>query len=342
MGSGVSLRLLPEISVGMMFIRQKVCWIWLWVGVSLFVLGATPALAWNQAGHATVAAIAYERLTPRVRARVDMILKQHPEYAEWTRDVPPEQAAFMAFLRASYWVDDIKFDRRQGFSDREPPPSTHPAYPDMRVHGTWHYINRPLAAPGVAIPPNFQIVATDGGALGKIVEIEDILRHSPPESPRQAYYLAWLIHLVGDVHQPLHTVARCSKNNPQGDQGGNLFIVRPTVETPLDGPYKPNLHAFWDSAALGTFALSDIQALARGLSRKRPSRQQMTAPPVRWLDESTQLARDVVYQAGNDDTPEPPVLSEAYKARAQAVARERVRMAGFRLAAMLNRLYDRP
>jgi hypothetical protein len=327
-----------------MLIRQKACrsgW-WLWVGVCWFALGTTPVLAWNQAGHATVAAIAYGQLHPLVRARVAAILRQHPEYAEWTRDVPPEQSSFIAFLSASYWVDDIKFDRRQGFSDREPPPSTHPAYPDMRVHGTWHYVNRPLAAPGVTIPPDFQIVAPDGGALGKIVEIEDILRHSPPDSPRQAYYLAWLIHLVGDVHQPLHTVARCSKNNPQGDQGGNLFIVRPTAGTPLDGPRKPNLHAFWDNAALDTFSLPAIQALAQELSRKRPSRQQIAAPPVRWLDESTQLARDLVYQAGQDDTPEPPVLSDAYKSRAHTAARERVRLAGFRLAALLNQLYDRP
>ncbi|MFQ3580463.1 S1/P1 nuclease [Chloracidobacterium validum] len=299
-------------------------------------------LAWNQAGHATVAAIAYAHLTPRARARVDAILKQHPEYAEWTRDVSPAQASLAAFLSASYWVDDIKFDRRQGFSDREPPPSVHLAYPDMRVHGTWHYLNRPLAAPGVSIPLDFQIVAADGGALGKIVEIEDILRHSSPDSPRQSYYLAWLIHLVGDVHQPLHTVARCSKNNPQGDQGGNLFIVRPTADTPLDGPRKPNLHAFWDNAALDELSLPAVQALARELARSRPARRHSLAPPTTWIDESAQLAKDVVYQAGDDDTPEPPVLSESYKMKAKAVARERVRLAGFRLAAMLNRLYDRP
>lgn len=302
---------------------------------------APSAWAWNQAGHATVAAVAYAQLTPRARARVDAILRRHPEYPEWTRDVAPEQAALVAFLSASYWVDDIKFDRRQGFSDREPPPSTHPAYPDMRVHGAWHYLNRPLAAPGVAVPPDFQIVASEGGALGKIVEFEDVLRHSPPDSPRQAYYLAWLMHLVGDVHQPLHTVARCSKNNPRGDQGGNLFIVRPTADAPLDGPYKPNLHAFWDDAALETFSLPAVQALARELSRVRPSRRAMTASPTDWIDESAQLARDVAYQAGLDDGPEPPALSDAYKARARAVARARVRLAGFRLAALLNRLYDR-
>ncbi|OYT73786.1 MAG: hypothetical protein CFK52_00010 [Chloracidobacterium sp. CP2_5A] len=301
-----------------------------------------PARAWNQAGHATVAAIAYAQLTPRARARVDAALKQHPEYPEWTRDAAPEQAALIAFLSASYWADDIKFDRRQGFSDREPPPSSHPAYPDMRVHSAWHYINRPLAVPGVTIPPGFQIVAPDGGALGKIVEIEDALRHSPPDSPLQAYYLAWLIHLAGDVHQPLHTVARCSKNNPNGDQGGNLFIVRPTADTPVDGPRKPNLHAFWDNAALETFSLPAVQALARELSRSRPSRRQATAPPTQWIDESAKLARDVVYQAGNDDTPEPPTLSEAYKAKARSVARSQARLAGFRLAALLNRIYDRP
>ncbi len=312
---------------------------WLaWLALWLLSLGATPAFAWNQAGHAAVAAIAYAQLTPRARARADAILQRHPEYPEWVRDIAPEQAALVAFLRASYWADDIKFDRRQGFSDRDPPPSAHPAYPDMRVHGTWHYLNRPVTAPGVAVPPDFQIVAPDGGALGKIVEFEDALRHSPPDSPRQAYYLAWLIHLVGDVHQPLHTVARCSKNNPRGDQGGSLFIVRPTPAAPLDGPYKPNLHAFWDNAALETASLSEVQALARELSRSRPARRQALAPPTQWLDESAKLAREVAYQAGLDDTPEPPTLSESYKARARAVARERVRLAGFRLAALLNRL----
>ncbi|MFQ3638615.1 MAG: hypothetical protein SNJ62_01205, partial [Chloracidobacterium sp.] len=65
-----------------MFSRRSQRW-WLWIGLCLFGWGwsATSVLAWNQAGHATVAAIAYAHLTPRARARVDAILKQHPEYA---------------------------------------------------------------------------------------------------------------------------------------------------------------------------------------------------------------------------------------------------------------------
>src|SRR5271156_1332522 len=76
---------------------------------------APPASAWNATGHRLVAAIAYDRLTPKTRARVDALIRQHPDYEKlFLRDAPAEPAARAraAFIAAAVWPDNIKGDPR--------------------------------------------------------------------------------------------------------------------------------------------------------------------------------------------------------------------------------------
>src|SRR5882757_2823224 len=76
---------------------------------------APPATAWNATGHRLIAAIAYDRLKPKTRARVDALIRQHPDYEKiFLRDAPTEPAARAraAFIAASVWPDQIKGDPR--------------------------------------------------------------------------------------------------------------------------------------------------------------------------------------------------------------------------------------
>ena len=66
------------------------------------------ASAWWDEGHMQIAAVAYDRLTPAVRERVDFLIKLNPEYASWVAGHPPRKAAQYAFARAAVWADDIK------------------------------------------------------------------------------------------------------------------------------------------------------------------------------------------------------------------------------------------
>src|SRR5580698_3292501 len=81
----------------------------------------SPAAAWTAAGHRIIAAIAYARLTPQARARVDALIKSHPDYDRFIHNAPSDAAARAraGFLAASVWPDDIKGDRRFWDDTRE-------------------------------------------------------------------------------------------------------------------------------------------------------------------------------------------------------------------------------
>src|SRR5215831_5086296 len=118
---------------------------------------ALPALAWNSAGHRVCAAITYDHLTPQARARVDELIRHHPDYATiLTRDSPPDPAARAraAFLTAATWPDLIRNDKRF-YDDAKPdamPTTKIDGFPDMKRHTKWHYIDVPYSPEGVWAP----------------------------------------------------------------------------------------------------------------------------------------------------------------------------------------------
>jgi hypothetical protein len=92
--------------------------------------------------------------------------------------------------------------------------------------------------------------------LSAINENQRILRSEAPPDQR-ATALAWLFHLVGDVHQPLHTAQMFTWDYPDGDRGGNEICVRVTADrTPL------NLHALWDGLITSTSNVSRLKRIA--------------------------------------------------------------------------------
>ncbi|HEX8833087.1 MAG TPA: S1/P1 nuclease, partial [Abditibacteriaceae bacterium] len=155
---------------------------------------ATTAHAWWDGGHMVVAQIAHTRLEPKVRARVDALVGQGAQPRNNT------------FVTAACWPDDLK---------------------DYNVHAydTWHYTNLPLVLTGGKPPkvqPNIDILWAMNQCVNAIKK-----RKPNPKYPNReilatpdiekARALRFLIHLVGDVHQPLHSTTLYSAAHPHGD-----------------------------------------------------------------------------------------------------------------------------
>jgi len=148
----------------------------------------------------------------------------------------------------------------------------------------------------------------------------------------KSYDLVWLLHLVGDIHQPLHTVARIEKDQPNGDAGGNFVKC-------TDGQSKPgNLHGFWDDVLGSTGSNVDYQSViasANQLPKPSTGKAKIKDADV-WITESFNLAKSKVYKSPIGVGAGPFTLTEKYKTTAQTVAKQRAALAGARLGNLLN------
>jgi hypothetical protein len=147
----------------------------------------------------------------------------------------------------------------------------------------------------------------------------------------KSYDLVWLLHLVGDVHQPLHAASRFIQSQPQGDAGGNKVGIHCG-----SGCSAQELHTFWDSV-LGS---SEDPRAAINAARKLPKASAQLASisdDKAWAAESFKIAKASVYRWPIGVGGGPFTLSSAYKARALSIAKARVALAGARLARLLNR-----
>lgn len=209
---------------------------------------AAPVHAWNSAAHKVFAAITYDRLTPRARARVDELIRRHPDYAAiLTKDAPtePRARARAAFLTASTWPDIIRSDDRL-YDDTRPgakPTPALPGFPDTKKHTNWHYHDIPFSPDGTPLKPT-----AFPSALSELNRIMAEIAKPVNDPANPAYSLPWLLHLESDIHQPLHCVSRFTKSLPDGDAGGNGVFVNGS-----------NLHYYWDMA-LGTNESEDTIA----------------------------------------------------------------------------------
>jgi len=300
---------------------------------SLLFSIAPPAEAWNATGHRLIAAIAYDRLNPKARARVDALIRQHPDYEKiLLRDAPTDPAARAraAFIAASVWPDQIKGDPR--FYDETRPNASPtqllPGFPDMARHTIWHYYDTPYtpdgAEPGHQDPPHAL------SELNRIIPLIGTKADVPPTSASNpVYLLPWLEHIEGDVHQPLHCVSRFLKSMPKGDAGGNSVY--------LSGQHR-NLHSLWDGAAGSDLTDAYAAKYIAEATTAHPAPHHAGKKPEKWIAEGFRLAVSEVYTFGLETgTREHPItLPPGYEANAAKVAQQRIAIAGYRLAAVLN------
>ncbi|HEX7956150.1 MAG TPA: S1/P1 nuclease, partial [Pyrinomonadaceae bacterium] len=198
------------------------------VASTLLVVTLTaPAYGWGNVGHMAVAFVAYRRLRPATRARVDRLVALNPKIDEWRALLPRRTSAadrrMMLFMIAATWADQIKGDARyhsDGTHGGNVPPDDASAtrntgYDDFARHKYWHFVDLPFSPDGTPTQP-----PPVPNALTQIDAFRAVLASNRPDELK-SYDLVWLLHMVGDVHQPLHGTARFISADTDGDDGGN-------------------------------------------------------------------------------------------------------------------------
>ena len=299
---------------------------------------------WDATGHRAMAAIAYDRLRLPTRARVDEILRAHPDIGTLGANVNVNTPAGIreVFLRASVWPDQIRGDARfyQETDPNAQPTPLLPGYPTMARRAGWHYLSRSFATDGTpAIPLVEPNVATVFPSLA------ESLGDSALSTSLRAYSLSWIIHVVGDLHQPLHGTSRSAAAHPDGDAGGNEEWVQ------LRGFERDsiNLHAVWDGWVGRPSRNLPIDEVAAALARELPMAEghqddalivlrgaQLAATVRGWADESATLARYMAYELPPRTGNGPPVLTDAYVALGTRIARQRLALSAYRLTAVIE------
>jgi len=241
-------------------------------------------MGWGPEGHNLVARLADAFLTAAAREQVAEIL-----------------GPGVTLASVSSWPDQIRLSR----------PET----------GSWHYIDIPISLPHLDLKRD----CPQGDCV--IVKIEDfakVLGNPAAKLEQRREALMFIVHLVGDMHQPLH----CSDNH---DRGGN------EVQTNFFGQ-SMNLHSVWDSALLARMGEEDtlFAAFSNDLT---PERQKKWARGTveEWAEQAHQAAQKIVYGKLPEvasGSPEP--IGEAYERTADALIRQQIEKAGVRLAALLN------
>ncbi len=302
----------------------------------LSTINCPQTFAWNNYGHMAVASVAYHDLTPETKTRIKTLLKLNPYYKElWPADFPDEVAdddeeLMFYFMRAATWPDQIKSTESHRSSTRTRKAKAHGnnanavfGYNDPNIHRNWHYINVPIAVENVTLPsiprPNVQT---------QIAKCREVLA-SDASDKEKSYALVWLLHLVGDIHQPLHAVARIAAGENDDDKGGLDVSILP----------NENLHSTWDSALHQDEHPNEMLADAAVYATRLPKPEDGAVNQLdvqKWIDESVALAKSNVYVAPVGTDNGPFSLDRDYYKQAHKIAKSQVSLAGHRLAKILN------
>lgn len=286
--------------------------------LSIMLLTPSLSLGWGAGGHMMVASIGFKRLNPRAKAKANELLAIKIEPAAVT-------AKSTNFINAAHWADDLRpFTQFDHFK-------------------ALHFIDQPFSTDGTALPSG--VPETDN--IVKALEDNVNILKTSADKNAQAQALRFIIHFVGDIHQPLHCATRVTSANPTGDRGGNLVSIKIPG---TDGRLKTtNLHSYWDGG-IGTFPKTGANFAPPPLKLIGPATviamkgNPATAAGVKlddpfnyaaWAEESFNLARSTAYK-GMKNGIKP---SAAYNTASTKVARKRVAWGGYRLAALLNSIW---
>ncbi|OGT55569.1 MAG: hypothetical protein A3F14_04190 [Gammaproteobacteria bacterium RIFCSPHIGHO2_12_FULL_43_28] len=266
----------------------------------LFLLLPLPSQAWNALGHMVVATIAYQHLQPTVRDKID----------QFTPGFEAEYPQIKSFSQLAPWPDQLHLQRIETYSH-------------------WHYIDTPFSDDGT---PLTNTIDTDN-AVWAVNTIRQVIKNQHANPYERSRFLAFFIHIIGDLHQPLHTVSRLSKQHPDGDRGGNLYYIQYQNE-------RVRLHHAWDGG-LGLFehdsSTKNAENIAATITSHYPESffgaRASDINPTHWVDEGVENAKQYVYH-----TPEEEPISPTYLDSGNRVIEQETALAGYRLAALLNQL----
>jgi hypothetical protein len=275
----------------------------------------SPAAAWGYEGHRIVAAIARAYLTPAVLAKVDALLAADTDTLE-AHDM----------MSAATWADTYRASHRET--------------------AAWHFVDIELDHPDVKAAcfgdPAPAKPASAGPAQDCLINRTNAFAAelADPATPQAERIVAlkFVLHFVGDLHQPLHAA-------DNQDRGANC------VRLALGGARTTNLHSFWDTGLVNDLGpdpvavAATLRAQITPADKTRWERADATTSqpgdPMSWARESYQVAKRSVYvigaPAGCDASAAPLALPAGYEAASQAVVADQLKKAGVRLAQLLNR-----
>lgn len=300
-------------------------------------------LAWNATGHQLVARIAWEHMTPTTRQNVIMLLQKAPPDAclldllsSDTRPLEDRQREF--FMLVATWPDIVR-------------PKEEDTRPCIRFHQRdWHFINffweGFSGGTGSEAPEDSDIPVPELNAVDRLKLFRPLVACGTPQCgtplDERAMKLAWILHLVGDIHQPLHTSARVTPmgNEKEGDQGGNLFKLGV-------GSKALSLHSFWDGIInrsvkqkTGEKDLAYHDRVAQDImnlhSRATMSSRLLPIDFEAWSQEGLETTKRVVYPKSlrRGVIPDPDYQKKAFE-----IAQEAIALGGYRLAELLNQMF---
>lgn len=272
--------------------------------LALLCLGVAPAaFAWAALGHRMVGELAERHLDPAAKAEVARLLAGEPD---------PTLAG------VSNWADTLRGSDPERF----------------KATARWHYIN----AQGGGCAFDLARDCPDGNCVAAAIEAQRAIladTSQPLEARRDA--LKFIVHFVGDAHQPMHAGSR-------PDSGGNRFQV--SLRTPLepeeyarknyvDGVMGTNLHSIWDYYILGSRGLQ-LRAYSDRLDAlpwpPYPAPSRYDVMPLAWAGESCRL----IEARGLYPPDDVHTMDHAYLDAMRPLAEQRVRQAAWRLAQLLN------
>ena len=279
--------------------------------------------AWHAPGHQITAIIAYRTLKPDVQEKYIKLLAYHPYYQKWINehelftDVSLNE---FLFCKASTWPDVIKKDD----------------YPDK--HKEWHYINYRVDFENGHLREDQN---SGDNVLSAIEKNCTILRSRKASDESRAIALSWLIHLIGDISQPMHCAALFTKEQPKGDLGGNKTYFR------LDSAFDAqSVHSLWDGLPGELTLAAAAEKAGKLLNDSLPSDSLIKSTPEVWSYEGLALAIKYAYLDG--EVAKLPFIKSEYYApllphpdeylkNAKRIAGQQLLLGGLRLAAFISK-----
>jgi hypothetical protein len=249
------------------------------------ILAQCPVVAWGNVAHRAIARLAAQRLSERARSEVTALL------------------GTQTLVDVALWADEVRN-------------TTHPQTYN------WHFTNIPISSSGYVRARDCRPSPRGDCVVAAIERLEVQLRTNTSRQARREA-LQFLVHLIGDVHQPLHA----AQNN---DLGGNNRRIVPIGNS-------ETLHSAWDSGIIRASGRNEnaLVNAANQWLRTQNEAQLAAGAPADWANEGFRLARDVAYREVQGDN----AITNTERIEAIGLVEKKVARAGVRLAATLNRAF---
>ena len=313
----------------------------------IFLLGAQGplVLAWDSVGHRLSAAVALEFMETETIDELLRILQAQPRYQQDFLEQVPDyvdqsntmELALWLLGQAAYWPDIAR-----GLPDSERQRYNRPSW--HYTDGAWVRDSSPFQGNVyVGIEPFTDIDGPSGESIRTEQQVNNIvtgidynaavLTDANAPMAERAVALCWVLHLIGDIHQPLHTGSLFSATLfARGDRGGNAIPIG-----------ESNLHSRWDRALAEGGVAAELPLLIERVSRfSEPPIKGVESDWTAWMNESRGSLKSIVYTeamreaivAADSSGSElgTHTLDAAYVTQMQSISRQRLGLAGLRLA----------